>query len=165
MDCEGEAVNFDVASAVDSVCYQIRVSDFPRSKNRARINNLFNGVPPFANDSDNKVNVNPLGGTVTSHDARAQFYGAFLRPGLFFNAVTDWGPQHKRQTYNGAVTQEWNKKMHRSLPYFETFRSKIALNVLHGIGPTAWPDRDRWLPGLQPGDPAASELNPLVYKR
>ena len=26
-------------------------------------------------------------------------------------------------------------------------------------------DRDRWLPGLQPGDPAASELNPLVYKR
>jgi hypothetical protein len=24
-------------------------------------------------------------------------------------------------------------------------------------------DRDRWLPGLVPGDPAASELNPLVY--
>jgi len=26
-------------------------------------------------------------------------------------------------------------------------------------------DRDRWMPGLQPGDLAASELNPLVYKR
>jgi hypothetical protein len=26
-------------------------------------------------------------------------------------------------------------------------------------------DRDRWLPGLQPGDLAASELNPLVFKR
>ena len=26
-------------------------------------------------------------------------------------------------------------------------------------------DRDRWLPGLHPGDPAASELNPLVYQR
>ena len=26
-------------------------------------------------------------------------------------------------------------------------------------------DRDRWLPGLQPGDLAASELNPLVYRR
>ena len=25
-------------------------------------------------------------------------------------------------------------------------------------------DRDRWLPGLKPGDLAASELNPLVYK-
>jgi ectoine hydroxylase-related dioxygenase (phytanoyl-CoA dioxygenase family) len=25
-------------------------------------------------------------------------------------------------------------------------------------------DRDRWLPGLKPGDPAASALNPLVYK-
>jgi hypothetical protein len=26
-------------------------------------------------------------------------------------------------------------------------------------------DRDRWLPGLQPGDLAASALNPLVFKR
>ena len=26
-------------------------------------------------------------------------------------------------------------------------------------------DRDRWLPGLEPGDLAASELNPLVFKR
>jgi ectoine hydroxylase-related dioxygenase (phytanoyl-CoA dioxygenase family) len=26
-------------------------------------------------------------------------------------------------------------------------------------------DRDRWLPGLKPGDLAASELNPLVYQR
>ena len=26
-------------------------------------------------------------------------------------------------------------------------------------------DRDRWLPGLEPGDIAASELNPLVFKR
>lgn len=26
-------------------------------------------------------------------------------------------------------------------------------------------DRDRWLPGLKPGDLAASELNPLVYRR
>lgn len=26
-------------------------------------------------------------------------------------------------------------------------------------------DRDRWLPGLQPGDLAASDLNPLVYQR
>jgi hypothetical protein len=24
---------------------------------------------------------------------------------------------------------------------------------------------DRWLPGLQPGDLAASELNPLVFRR
>ena len=26
-------------------------------------------------------------------------------------------------------------------------------------------DRDRWLPGLKPGDLASSELNPLVYKK
>lgn len=139
-------MNFDVASAVDSVCYQIRVSDYPRSKNRARINNLFNGVPPFSDDNTNKINVNPLGGTIMAHDARAQFYGAFLRPAAFFNATTDAGPTHKRTTFNNIVTQEVNKKMKRSLPYFETFRSKFALNVLHGIGPTVWPNRDNWAP-------------------
>ena len=139
-------MNFDVASAVDSVCYQMRVADYPRSKNRARINNLFNGVPPFSDDSTNKINVNPLGGTIMAHDARAQFYGAFLRPARFFDAAVDTGPQHKRTGYNNVFTQQANKMMKGSLPYFETFRSKFALNVLHGIGPTIWPNRDSWAP-------------------
>lgn len=139
-------MNFDVASAVDSVCYQLRVADYPRSKNRARINNLYNGVPPFTDDQTNKVNVNPLTGTIMAHDARAQFYGAFLRPAMFFNVSTDDGPTHKRTSWNNVVTQEVNKKMKRSLPYFETFRSKFALNVLHGIGPVVWPNRDSWAP-------------------
>lgn len=139
-------MNFDDASNVDNVCYQIRTSDYPRSKNRARINNLFNGVPPWADDEDNKVNVNSLNGTILAHDARAQFYGAFLRPAQFFTTSTDTGPKHRRGIYGNIVTQEVNKKMKRSLPYFECFRSKFALNVLHGIGPSVWPDDERWLP-------------------
>ena len=156
-------MNFDDASAIDSICYTIRTADFPRSKNRARIQNLMNGVPPWANDTENKVNVNPLTGTIMAHDARAQFYGAFLRPGLYFNAVTDDGPKHKRDSVSQRVTTEMNRKMKRSLPYFETFRSKFAMDVLHGIGPSAWPDDDKWRPNAVAiediGIPANTLLN------
>ncbi len=139
-------MNFKDARDVEMVCYQLRLADYPRSLNRTRINNLFNGVPPFADDSENKVNVNPLGGTVMAHDARAQFYGAFLRPGQFFTASTDYGPEHKRGIYSNIVTAEINKVMKKSKPYFETFRSKFAMDVLHGIGPSAWRNRDIWRP-------------------
>ena len=131
---------------VEQICYDLRLADYPRSKNRARIDRLFNGCPPFADDEEHKINVNPLGGTVMAHDARAQFYGAFLRPAQFFSATTDTGAKFKRGTYGNIVTTEINRKMKRSMGYFETFRSKFAMNVLHGIAPTTWRNRDRWMP-------------------
>ncbi len=143
-------MKLDKASEVEQICYQIRLSDYPRSKNRALINNLFNGVPPFDEDSAEangvNINVNPLGATVLGHDARAQFYGAILRPGRYFDAATDYGPKHKRSSYSEIVTEQMNRKMKRSKLYYETFRSKFAMDVLHGIGPSAWRNRDRWCP-------------------
>jgi hypothetical protein len=143
-------MEFDKSDAVDSVCQQMRMADWPRGQNRARINNLFNGFPPFneaeAQANNINVNVNFLEGTVLSHDARAQFYGAFLKPGQFFTATTDMGRKDKRSTYSSIVTQEMNKIMKRSMVYFETFRSKFAMDVLHGIGPSAWRNADKWCP-------------------
>jgi hypothetical protein len=143
-------MKFDDAASVEQICYDIRLADFPRGKNRERINNLFNGVPPFdeadAEKNHININVNFLEGTVMSHEARAQFYGAFLSPGLYFNATTDMGPIHKRDQISSVVTQQVNKVMKRSMQYFETFRSKFAMNVLHGIGPAAWRNKDQWCP-------------------
>jgi len=143
-------MDFKTAEEVEGVCYQIRLADFPRGQNRARINNLFNGVPPFdestAEANNINVNVNFLEGTVLSHDARAQFYGAFIRPGTYFTASTDMGPKSKQGVYSNIVTNEMNKIMKRSKGYFETFRSKFAMDVLHGIGPAAWRNADGWRP-------------------
>lgn len=139
-------MNFDEPSAVEMVCYELRMADYPRSLNRTRINALFNGVPPFTDDEANKINVNPLTGTVMSHDARAQFYGAFLRPGRYFDLKCDIGDKHKRGMYGNTATQHVNKIMKRSKCYFETFRSKFAMDVLHGIGPAAWKNSDMWRP-------------------
>lgn len=141
---------FDTAQEVEQICYDFKLADLPRAQNRAMINNLFNGFPPYSEDEvrDNgiNINVNSLEGTRIAHDARSQFYSAFLKPGNYFSCTTDWGPPHKRAKFGQIFTKEINRVMKRNLTYFETFRSKFALDVLHGIGPATWDDRDHWCP-------------------
>lgn len=137
-------MKFDEASQVDQVCWDMRQADYPRAANRARINGLMNGEPPFKEEQP--VNVNFLEGTHLSQDARAQFYGAFCKQGTYFKAHTDAGSKSKNGTYSNDVTYEMQRRMKRSMVYFETFRSKFALDVLHGIGPATWEDGDAWCP-------------------
>lgn len=141
---------FDDYSSVDSVCYELKLGDFPRAKNRAKINDLFNGLPPYTDqqvqESQIKVNFNDLTACVQGHDARQQLYSAFNKPGSFFTLRTDLGPKHKRQKFGVVVSREINRIMKRSLEYYECYRSKLALDVLHGIGPACWDGPDRWCP-------------------
>jgi hypothetical protein len=143
---------FDNPSEVDSICYQMRMADFVRGANRARINGLFNGVPPYTDQEveTNKINVNVnyLEALRIGHDARAQFTQAYMKPGVFFNCKTDFGAIHKRDSRARNVTKEMNKVMKRSLPYFECNRSKFASNTLHGIAPAAFRDSQRWCPQM-----------------
>ena len=126
------------------------LADFYRGQNRAQINDLANGVPPYTEsevDQNNiSVNVNDLSMTRLLHDARAQFTNAFQKPGVFFNCVTDAGPVHKRSEWNAIVTKGIGKRMKKSVPYFESMRSKFGLLTLHGISPAIWQNPDRWCP-------------------
>lgn len=143
-------MKFDEAEQVSSICWQLRQGDLIRGADRARINSLFNGAPPYSpqevEENEIAVNVNSLESCVIGHDARSQYYQAFLKPGNFFKLRTDAGAVHKREKYSAIVTKAINRPMKRSLTYFETLRSKFANNVLHGIGPATWPDRDCWNP-------------------
>jgi len=143
-------MKFNTAAEVEQVAYELKLADFPRGLNRARINDLFNGVPPYSAEEVERnniaINVNFLGATRLGHDARMQFTGNFLRPGRFFNATTDMGPKHKRGTRSAIVTRELAKLMKQSSIYYETFRSKFALDILHGIGPSGWDTDDHWCP-------------------
>lgn len=135
---------------IDSLCWQMRQADWPRGRDRERIDQLFGGWPPYSPqevEEDNRaVNVN-FGEPITlAHDARSQFFNAFMKPGNYFTARTDYGPKHKRDKYGAIVTRKINRIMKRSINYFECFRSRFALDVLHGIGPAAWPDQDSWCP-------------------
>lgn len=135
---------------VVSVAWQMRQSDYIRGKNRALVNRLFNGAPPYtaveAEANNIEVNVNFLEGTTLGHDARAQFNQAFQKPGAFFSATTDSGPVHKRQERGRIASREVTRIMKRSLRYMECNRSIFAGLILHGIGPAVWRDRERWCP-------------------
>lgn len=143
-------MKFDKASEVEQICYEFKLADYSRGLNRALINDLFNGVPPYTGDeviqNNIAINVNFLGATRVGHDARMQFYGSFLKPGRFFAARTDMGVKHKRSSRSAIVTAELARLMKRSPVYYETFRSKFALDVLHGIGPSGWDNDDFWCP-------------------
>ncbi len=136
------------SAEVEMLCYQMRLADFTRGQNRALVDDLMNGVPPYSDDevaaNQIKVNVNYLEGTRIATDARRQFSNAFQKPGRYFSMATDCGPGHKRSERGLTVTNELARIMKRSNRYFECLRSKFALLVMHGIGPAVWQDRDRW---------------------
>ncbi|MEI7985571.1 MAG: hypothetical protein WCI55_08075 [Armatimonadota bacterium] len=143
-------MKFTDSSAVEQVVWQLKLADYPRAQNRALINELFNGMPPYTEDEvrDNNIatNVNFLQSTKVAHDARSQFNQAFLVPDPLFSIDVDYGPSHKRQEYSSIITKEANRIVKGSLFYMETQRSTIAQNVMHGIAPTSWADSTSWCP-------------------
>jgi len=143
-------MKFDLPEQVESVCFQMRQGDWPRGQNRALINDLFNGLPPYsleeAEADGRNVNVNFLESTRLGHEGRTQFYQAFQKPGNYFTCSTDTGAPHKRSEYGNIVTRQINRIMKRSIPYMECLRSKFAMDVLHGIAPAGFRDSQRWRP-------------------
>ena len=135
---------------VESICYQLRYSDWGRSSNRALVNQLFDGWAPYTadevRDNDINANFNDLTSTRKAHDARGQMYQAILKPGNYFRATCDLGPRHSRQQNCEIVTRNMNRVMKKNLGYYELQRSKIAQSILHGIGTAAWPNGDSWRP-------------------
>lgn len=143
-------MNFSDPKVVEEVVWSMRQADMPRSTNRALIDSLFNGYPPYTDDEaeENNINtnVNFLDGTKIAADARRQFSNAFLKTGNFFTVSVDTGPSHLRRQWSHIITTEMNRRMKRRLRYTESVRSTFASVVLHGIGPETWPDRDMWCP-------------------
>ena len=141
-------MQFTSAQAVEQVVWQMRLANYPRELNQARINELANGAPPYSDDDVLRnmieVNVNDLSLTRLAHDARAQLAQAFNKPGNFFKASTDAGATNKRRERSIIATNEATRLMKRDDPYFESLRSKMALVVLHGIGPSNWENGDLW---------------------
>lgn len=143
-------MNFSNAAVIEQLVWEMKLADYARSLNRSRVNDLFNGVPPYSDQEvrDNRieVNVNFLEPTKLAHDARRQFYNAFLKPGNFFFIKLNCGPIYKRRPWGTILTTELNRLLKRSQCYYETMRSTFASVVLHGIGPVAWSDKETGIP-------------------
>ena len=145
-------MRFTSAAAVEDVVWTMKWMDLPRGDNRARINSLFNGDPPYSDQEQKQnnisTNVNFLEATKIGHDARRQFQNAFMSSDKFFTVNLDYGPAYKKYEWGQIITREINRVMKRNPAYFEVLQSIMASLVLHGVGPSVWFDRQRWYPDM-----------------
>jgi hypothetical protein len=143
-------MNFSSPTLVEQVLWDLRTADQPRGQNRAQIDRLFDGFPPWTPEevesNQIRTNVNWLDAPKLAADARRSYYNAFLKPANYFSMTLDTGPARSRSSWSAIVTKEINRVMKRSLPYFEVVRSQMASTVLHGIGPVHWSDEFSWRP-------------------
>lgn len=145
-------MDFQKASTIESTIWSMKFADQPRSTNRALINDLFNGAPPYSAEEQkaNRIttNVNFLDAARISHDARRQYSQAFLKPGNYFTVKVDRGPVHERALWGEKITKHLNRRLKRSTVYAETLRNVFAQLVLHGVGPVIWQDKNNWCPTM-----------------
>lgn len=143
-------MKFKNASAIESIMWQMRLADYPRSRRRAQIDELANGFPPYTEQEATaeglEVNTNDLTLSKILHDARRQFSVAHLTPDPLYTVTLDYGPVWKRQKWQSSITKNINRIIKGSLPYLEARRSVFANVVRQGPGPMAWDDQDYWAP-------------------
>jgi len=139
-------VKFSKVNLVEQVVWNMRLADLPRAENRTIINELFNGDPPFDEDTAEEdqiqINRNDLTGPNVMTQSRRQWMQALVtKPGNKFSVALDSGPAKKRREWSHAITRNANRVLNRSRSYMEQGRAAGAQTVLHGIGPSIWTTR------------------------
>lgn len=128
----------------------MKTAEERRGRNRALINDLFNGVPPYSTEEEEEnqiqVNVNWKEGTNVLHTARSQYENAFQKPGNLFKVSLPDAPADKALKWGRTITREINKPIKESRAYFQTLRNVFAGIVLHGVGARIWEDDNDWEP-------------------
>lgn len=147
---------FTNAQNLESLIWDMKFADVPRSSNRARIDDLFNGEAPYTErqvqQNNISVNVNFLDPTKISQDAQGQFVNAVFSPSQYFAVRVDAGPKHKRDDYSEIISANLRRAMKRGKyagKYRQNLRDVFAQLILHGIGPMIWQDEDHWCPEMQ----------------
>jgi hypothetical protein len=131
-------MKFTTAAAVEQLVWEMRLADYPRALNRAQMNALANGAPPYTDQEQrqNQINtkVNFLDYTELLVDARRQLEGRFSWDRLF-TVNLDFGPVWKRREYSETITSKINRIMRRSRSYVTGRNGAFANTALHGVGP------------------------------
>lgn len=136
---------FNNRTHLEQLVWDMRLADLPRGEGRDILNRLYNGEPPFPEDTAEEngiqVNRNDLTGVNMLTQARRQWTQAFLKPGNHFTVTYDSGPKFKRREWGHSVTKNANLVLKSSRKYVEQSRAAGGSMLLHGIGPSVWRDR------------------------
>lgn len=143
-------MNFSSPEKVSSVIQTLKDAELRRSPNRALINSLFNGSPPYtkseADENHIQWNVNWGEGSDLLLQAREQLENAHLSADLAFTITVPDAPKSKQVFIGHELTQRVNRLIRRSRAYFHTERSKWGSVALHGPGSQMWQDAWGWRP-------------------
>lgn len=138
-------MRFDTAGKVTEVTWAMRLAEIPRADNRTVLNRLYNGHPPFNEDTAEEngvqINRNFLEGPNLLANGRRQWNRAMLGGGRYFNVNLDSGPAHKRRSWSTIITNKLNRILKSSPDYMEYMRGMGGTAVLHGIAPANYPSR------------------------
>lgn len=146
---------FDTATPQDclSIIEAIEQAGLDRARDRAVINNQFNGGRPFTPDEVKEhqiqVNVNFLEGYRVAQDANLQVNGALMNKDRFFNARCLGGDEEKRQQYSQKFTDcvhEIIKDGRGGKKHMTLLKNRNASLTLHGIGAMVWMNSYDWMP-------------------
>jgi hypothetical protein len=141
---------FEEAQDVESFCDQLRLAAWPRSRNRAKINRLANGLPPYTEEEELQdniaVNVNDLSLTHIAMSARGQWSNALITPDPLVNVELDYGPVWRKRDWADTISTAFNRELKNSKDFLEEEKSVGASTILHGIGPTVWHNREALIP-------------------
>ena len=120
-----------------------------RSGNRALINSLANGAPPWsaqeAEENHIATNVNFLDATELNLDARRHVSNAVCSANPLFSVNLDYGPIHRRMAWGKEIEKGINRPIIKSSDFYDLRDGVAGSMVLHGVGPTVWEDEERWL--------------------
>lgn len=120
-----------------------------RSGNRALINSLFNGAPPYTEEEATQnhisTNVNTLESTEMALSARRHISNAICAADPLFSINLDYGPVHKRMQWGKRIEKAINKRLIESSEFYDLREGIAGSLVLHGVGPAIWEDDQRWL--------------------
>lgn len=149
-------MRFTTAANIESTVWQLKLADLPRANNRALIDALYNGNPPYSErqvrQNNINVNYNDLEGTRLVQEAQGQYSHAIFSPAQYFTVKVDKGPRWKRDEWSEIITQQMRKRMkagQSALMYQENLRNVFAQLVLHGSALMQWSDNQRWCPEMQ----------------
>lgn len=136
---------FNNRTHLEQLVWDMRLADLPRGEMRDILNRLFNGEPPFpeetAEENGIQINRNDLTGVNMLTQARRQWTQAMLKPGNQFTVTYDSGPKTKRREWGHSVTKNANLVLKSSRKYIEQSRASGGSMLLHGIGPSVWRNR------------------------
>lgn len=151
------SMEYDNAQQLDMIGSDLVWADWRRGQNRALINSLANGDPPYtqeeAESGNVKVNFNNLKLCSLAHESRSTFGNGFFQQGQYITMRTDWAPKHKKDVFSRIVERQANIPLIESIEYFEALQNKFASLVLHGIAPSIWRNSYELIPeALSVGD-------------